>query len=271
MTAEGKVLCERRGHVAVLTLNDPARRNALSRDIVRGLFDALAHSVQSGARAIVITAQGPAFCAGANIDDLRNGWMEGKDPSEDPALLFQRLSEMPCPVIAAIQGLALGGGLELALSCDLVVAAEDAWFALPELGHGVIPNTGLALLQRMVGTRRALEMVLTRRRVAAPEALAMGLVNRVVAGGEVLPHALALAAQVVDHAPPGAIRAAKSNFHGHAAIDWARVLRSPLDVPPSEWQEGLDSFTERRAPSFERFWADDTGARDAQPQPLTAP
>jgi enoyl-CoA hydratase/carnithine racemase len=252
-----KVLFEMLGNVALLTLNDPDRRNALSREIVRGLFAGLDRSIDAGARAVVIAAQGPAFCAGANIDDLRNGWMEGKDPDEDPALLFKRLTESERPVVAAIHGPALGGGLELALSCDLVVAGDGAWFAMPELGHGVIPNTAVALLPRLVGARRALDLIFTRRRVAADEALAMGLVNRVVPTEQVRQQSLLLARLVVSGAPPGALRAAKRNLDAHAAIDWARVLKSPLDVPKAEWQEGLDSFTERRAPSFEHFWAND--------------
>lgn len=257
----GKVLFEMREHTALLTLNDPERRNALSREIVRGLFRSLDQSIEAGARVIVIGANGPAFCAGANIDDLRNGWMEGKDPDEDPALLFKRLTESPRPVIAAIQGPALGGGLELALSCDLAVAADKAWFAMPELGHGVIPNTAAALLARLVGTRRALDLILTRRRVAAEEALTIGLVNGVVPQDQVLQEALALAGDIVKAVPPGALQAAKLNVHAHSAVDWPRVLTSPLDVPKAEWQEGLDSFTERRAPSYERFWTSAMSAK----------
>jgi enoyl-CoA hydratase len=128
---------------------------------------------------------------------------------------------------------------------------------MPELGHGVIPNTGLALLARLVGMRRAVDLIFTRRRVEATEALAMGLINRVVASNQVLDEALALADGIVGSAPPGAIRAAKSNLQRHHAIDWERVLHSPLDVPRAEWQEGLDSFTERRSPSFDRFWRED--------------
>jgi enoyl-CoA hydratase/carnithine racemase len=254
MTQTLKVRYEMRAHVAVITLDDRERRNALSREIVRGLGSALNRSIEAGARAVVLAAEGSAFCAGANIDDLRNGWMEGKDPTEDPALLFKRLTEFERPVVAAIQGPAVGGGLELALACDLVVAGEKAWFAMPELGHGVIPNTAAALLPRVVGMRRALDLILTRRRVDAAQALAIGLVNRVVANEEVLIAALQLADDIVSKAPPGAIRAAKWNLHGHGAIDWRRVLQSPLDVPKAEWQEGLDSFTESRAPSYEHFW-----------------
>ena len=254
MKLTDKVLFELRGHTALLTLNDPDRRNALSRDIVRGFFHALERSLEAGARAIVVTAHGPAFCAGANIDDLRDGWMEGKDPSEDPALLFKRLSELERPVVAAIQGPALGGGMELVLACDLAIASDTAWFAMPELGHGVIPNTALALLPRVMGQRRALDLILTRRRIPAAEAMSLGLVNRLISSGAVVEEALELAQNIVETSPPGALAAAKANLRAHAPIAWDRVISSPKDVPKGEWQEGLDAFTERRAASFERFW-----------------
>ncbi|MFT4063893.1 enoyl-CoA hydratase/isomerase family protein [Paraburkholderia sp.] len=249
-----KVLYERRGAIALVTLNDPDRRNALSREIVRGLSGALDAASSDGVRAAVIAAAGPVFCAGANIDDLRDGWMEVPDSAEDPAALFKRIAGFDRPVVAAVHGAAVGGGMELTLACDLVVAAGSAWFAMPELGHGVIPNTGLALLARVVGSRRASELILTQRRVSADEALNIGLVNQVVPADEVLDSALSLAGQIVESVPPGALKAAKWNLHAHAAIDWSRVLRSPLDVPKREWQEGLDAFTQKRAPEYGRFW-----------------
>ncbi|MEX3945677.1 enoyl-CoA hydratase/isomerase family protein [Paraburkholderia sp. BR10937] len=252
--SENKVSYERHGEIAVITLNDPGRRNALSREIVRGVSGALDTAMREGARGVVIAAAGGAFCAGANIDDLRNGWMECPDADEDPAVLFKRIAEFDRPVIAAVNGAALGGGMELTLACDLVVAAEPAWFAIPELGHGVIPNTGLALLFRVVGIRRAYELILTRRRVFAPEALAMGLVNHVTPADQALEGALSLAEQIVGAVPPGALRAAKRNLCGHAAVDWHRVLTSPLDVPKPEWQEGLLAFNQKRAPEYSGFW-----------------
>ena len=249
-----KVLYERRGDIALLTLNDPDRRNALSREIVRGLSGALDTALIEGTRAVVIAATGPAFCAGANIDDLRDGWMESPAPDEDPAVMFKRIAGFDRPVVAAVHGAAVGGGMELTLACDLVVAAESAWFSMPELGHGVIPNTGLALLSRVVGMRRAFELILARRRVSVEEAIDIGLINRVLPGDEVLEGALCFATQIVESVPPGALKAAKLNLHAHAAIDWSRVLKSPLDVPKDEWQEGLTAFTEKRTPEYGRFW-----------------
>jgi enoyl-CoA hydratase/carnithine racemase len=254
MTTTRKVLFRMEGFIGVLTLNDVPRRNALSREMVRDFHHCLDTSRAAGARAIVIEGAGPAFCAGASIDDLRSGWMEAADPSLDPAMLFRRLDEETRPVVCAVGGPAVGGGFELTLCCDLAVAVQRAWFALPELGHGVIPNTAVAALQRIVGLRRASDLVLTRRRVGAEEAAALGLVTRIAAEETLLNEALDLARSTVDAAPPGAVAVAKANLRAHAATDWTRVLSAPLDVPHAEWQEGLDAFAERRPPDYTRFW-----------------
>ena len=250
------VLYSRHGGIAVLTLNETQRRNALSRASVAMLRELIERSRLEKARAIVIAANGSVFCAGANIDDLKAGWMSGAPDPTDPALLFRTLADETRPTIAAIQGGALGGGFELTLSCDLVVMGTDSYVALPELGHGVIPNTALARLHRVVGMRRAAELILTRRRLSAAEAVDWGLANRVVPTADVLSSAIDLALGIVQSAPPGAIAAAKRNLAHHGETDWTRVLSSPEDVPPSEWREGLRSFDERRKPSYDQFWLD---------------
>ena len=241
------------GHIGVITLSDAAKRNALSRAIVRGMFAALDSALSSHARAIVIAADGPVFCAGANIADLRDGWMDGDEAETDPTRLFEALTRLPRVVIGAVDGPALGGGVELLLSCDLVVAARSSWFALPELGHGVIPNTALARLQRVVGMRRAMELVMTRRRVTAQEALAFGMVNELV-DSDARSRAVSLVRDIIAHAPPGACAVAKESIYVHAGIDWDRVRASAQQVPRAEWREGLDAFGERRPVDFEKFW-----------------
>jgi len=241
-------------HVAVLTLDDPARRNALSRAIVSGMLAALARSGEEGARAVVVTGAGKAFCSGANMDDLRDGWMSGGEPETDPVRLFRALTEQPVPVIAAVHGAALGGGFELTQCCDLVVASEDAWFALPELGVGVIPNTALARLPQLVGTRKTLELMLTRDRLPAAEARLLGLVTQTCAPGEALVAALALASRICAGTTPSALAVAKKHLREHHPIDWERVRRSLHEVDPAEWNEGLSAFTERRAFDHEKFW-----------------
>lgn len=243
-----------RDGIGLITLNDVSRRNALSRRMVSEMIDAIDLSRTLGARALVITAHGSTFCAGANIDDLRDGWMERADPKSDPALLFRKLVQDDRIVVAAVQGPAVGGGFELTLASDLVVAEENAWFALPEVSRGVIPNTGLALLPAIVGTRQALHLVLTGKRLPAAEALQCGIVNELAGSGRAADQAVELAKRIVANAPPGALRAAKRHLHAHSAYDWERVISSVTDVPRAEWQEGLDAFTEKRPTEFGRLW-----------------
>ena len=243
-----------RDGIAVLTLDDQQRRNALSRASVTTLLELLARSRHDKARAIIVAAKGPVFCAGANIDNLKDGWMSGASDPTDPALLFRMLAEESRPTIAAVQGGALGGGFELTLSCDLVIMGTKAYFALPELGHGVIPNTALARLHQTVGTRRALELILTRRRLMGLEAVQWGLASRVVPTTDVFSNAIDLAESIVQSAPPGAIATAKKSLARHCATDWTTVLTSPEDVPPAEWREGLQAFDEKRKPNYDRFW-----------------
>jgi enoyl-CoA hydratase/carnithine racemase len=240
--------------IATLTLDDQQSRNALSRASVSALLGLLERSRLEKARAIIIAARGSVFCAGANIDDLKDGWMSGASDPTDPALLFRALAEESRPTIAAVQGGALGGGFELTLACDLAVMGTKAYLALPELGHGVIPNTALARLHQVVGTRRAMELILTRRRLTGLEAIQWGLASRVVPSTDVLPNAIDLAQTIVQSAPPGAIAAAKRNLARHRETDWARVMSSPEDVPSSEWREGLQAFDEKRKPSYDNFW-----------------
>ena len=248
---------EMRGPVAVLSLDDPGRRNALSRALVAGLMAALDRADAQRARAIVLTGRGKAFSAGADIGDLlRAGWMEGRSDGPDPVDVFERLAGERRPVVAAVAGLALGGGFELTLSCDLVVAAPEAAFAVPEVKHGVMPNTGLARIAAIVGTRRALDYVLTGRRIDVEEAHRVGLVNVMAASGGSLETAVALASDIVAGGSPGAIAAIKESLRRHGPTDWGEVRASLARIPPAEWREGLGAFLEKRRPDYDRFWTD---------------
>jgi len=248
------VLYEMRGHTALLTLNDPERRNALSRLIVRQMLEHLERAQSEGARGIVITGQGKSFCSGANMDDLRDGWMAGNEPSTDPTLLFRALVEMPIPVIAAVNGPAVGGGFELTMCCDLVVASESAWFALPEIGLGVIPNTALALLPRLIGVRKSLELILKREKLSSLVAMNLGLVNEIVPVGSEIETALSIANNIHSGATPSALAVAKKTFHTHNAINWELVRSSLHEVDRSEWDEGLIAFTTHKPFNHEKFW-----------------
>ena len=240
--------------IAVLTLDDAARHNALSRAMIAELNRLHARSIREGARAIVLGSKGPSFCAGANIDDLRSGWMEGGDPDTDPLHFFRLLATDRRVTIAAVQGTAAGGGLELTLACDLVIAGERAIFLAPELGHGVIPPLGIALLPHIVGRHRAMDMVLTRRKVGAEEAVRIGLATHRAELDDVISSAVTLARSIVDKIPPGALGVAKQQLSHHQPLDWQSILSCSGRVPTAEWREGLDAFMQKRRPDYEQFW-----------------
>ena len=240
--------------IAVLTLDDAARHNALSRAMIAELNRLHARSIRDGARAIVLGSKGPSFCAGANIDDLRSGWMKGGGPDTDPLHFFRRLATDRRVTIAAVQGTAAGGGLELTLACDLVIAGERATFLAPELGHGVIPPLGIALLPHIVGRHRAMDMVLTRRKVGAEEAVRIGLATHRAEVDDVISSAVTLARSIVDKIPPGALGVAKQQLSHHQPLDWQSILSCSGRVPTAEWREGLDAFMQKRRPDYEKFW-----------------
>ena len=246
------VQIEIRGHVAVLLLDEPKTRHALSRNLVLRLHDALGQPEVQRARALVLGSTGPFFCAGANINDLLDGWMQASESASDPVGLFARLTTDPRPTIAAVSGGALGGGFELMLSCDLAVASADAWFCLPELGHGVIPNTALMRLQQMVGLRRMMQLVMTGERIDAQHAFELGLVNAIAA--DPVGHAVKMAQTIVARVAPGALDVAKSYAHRHAGSDWEAVKQSLVEVPKAQWQEGLAAFTQKRHAQYDDYW-----------------
>lgn len=246
------VVTEIRGHVAVLLLDEPQTRHALSRRLITALHQAMDSDDVQSARAIVIGSTGPLFCAGANINDLLDGWMQATEPQTDPVRFFERIASDPRPTVAAVGGGALGGGFELMLSCDLAVASADAWFCLPELGHGVIPNTGLMRLQQMVGLRRMMHLMMTGQRVGSQDALQWGLVNAVV--NDPVASAVELAQAITTRVAPGALAVAKQYAHQHATSNWQSVHQSLVEVPESDWREGLAAFTQKRAPQYDKQW-----------------
>lgn len=240
-----------RGRVGVLTMGDTEHFNALSPPQVAAFLEALERSHE--ARALVIVSSAKHFCAGADIKEfLKGDLLDPKKaaPPTSPVNLFRALIDDPRPVIAAVDGLAMGGGVELTLSCDLVLATEKARFALPELGLGLIPRTALARLPEIVGRRKALELILTRRRFDAAEAMALGLVNRIVDNTDA---AIALAEEIIT-APPGAIAAVKRSLGRVSPADWDGIHGLLEHLRPDEWREGLTAFAEKRKPDFERFW-----------------
>ena len=236
---------------------DAERHNAMTPTHVRAMVAAIDSSQLKKARAVVITSGVKNFCAGADVVQLLKGRIlepGPKDPDADtPFRLFRRLVEETRPVILAINGLALGGGLEMSLSSDLVFAAPEARFAMPELGLGLLPRMALVRLCEVVGRRKAMELILTRRKFTAEHALQIGLLTDIIPAEELVATAIRKAEDIVT-APPAAIAAVKKNLGRVPIDDWNAIDDLLKDMNPSEWQEGLNAFLEKRAPDFEQFW-----------------
>jgi enoyl-CoA hydratase/carnithine racemase len=246
------------GRVATVTLDRPEALNAISTELALDLAAALEPlAVDPGVGAVVLTGAGErAFCVGADLkqragfDD--HGWFVQREAFRRG---FAAVRRCPLPTVAAVSGFALGGGTELAISCDLVVAGTDATFGLPEVRLGLVPaGGGTQLLVRRVGRSAARDLVLTGRRVGATEALELGLADRVVAGGEVLAAATALAAELAGNAPT-AVRMAKWALEVGADLP----LEAAMEVEDQAWRravlsddrrEGIAAWVEKRDPRW---------------------
>jgi enoyl-CoA hydratase len=197
-----EIVVEELDGVLVLTLNRVAKRNALNHATLTALADVLADATGGGARALVITGDGSkAFCAGADITEL--AVIDGHGAGElvrRGQRVFNRLEELSLPTVAAINGVALGGGLELAMACDLRVAAEHATFGMPEITLANVPGWGgTQRLPHLVGYGRATQMILTGVRIDAARANDWGLVNAVVPGASLRAHAVEIARGLAEH------------------------------------------------------------------------
>jgi len=253
------VRLERRGAVAVLTIDRESRRNALSRDTLFA-FGRLGRELAADAsvRAVVVTGAGDkAFCAGADLKE-RQG-MSNEDVRVQVGLYRTELGALdtcPKPVIAAINGAAFGGGLELALLCDLRVAAPHAELGLPETTLGIIPGAGgTQRLPRVVGEARAKEMILLGRRLSAAEALSWGLVNRVCPeGANVVEDTIAWIGPIAEGAPiaqSAALRAIEASYEVPLplGLELERVYYDET-VRSEDRLEALRAFAEKRRPAF---------------------
>jgi enoyl-CoA hydratase/carnithine racemase len=246
----------RDGHVALLRIDRPEARNALSPEAMEELATELERlDPDPEVRCVVIAGSEKVFAAGADIKAMaERGFAEAlRHPA---AAFWRRLAAIKTPMVAAVSGYALGGGCELALACDMIVAAEGATFGQPEIGLGIIPGGGgTQRLARVLGKQRAMELVLTGRRFGAEEARELGLVNRVVPDDEWLDAALALAREVAEK-PPIASRLAKQ-----AVLVAEETALSPglenerrlfeLAMATEDRVEGMKAFLEKRDPKFE--------------------
>jgi enoyl-CoA hydratase len=242
--------------VALVTIRRPDVLNALSFDLLDAIADAFSRlDADPECRVIVLTGSGDrAFAAGADIREL------GRETSisllvEDRFAVWDRIGAVRKPVIAAVRGFALGGGCELALACDLIVASEDAQFGQPEITIGVMPGAGgTQRLPRAIGKTRAMELVLTGRPITATEAEAMGMVNRVVPPEALLAEAFGLAA-VIGAQPPVAVLAAKEAVKMAEELPLSAGLRHERRAffalfATEDQTEGMAAFAEKRRPAW---------------------
>ncbi|GFG84116.1 crotonase/enoyl-CoA hydratase family protein [Mycolicibacter algericus] len=255
---ESAVLVERRGNVLLITINRPEARNAVNGAVSNGIGDALAQAqTDDEVRAVVITGAGDkSFCAGADLKAIAN--RENIYHPDRPEWGFAGYVQhfIDKPTIAAVNGTALGGGTELALASDLVVAEQRAQFGLPEVKRGLIAGAGgVFRIVDQLPRKVALELLYTGEPISAGDAARWGLVNRVVDDGGALDAALELAAQITGNAPLS-VRASKRIAYGvedgaipGEAAGWARTGREFSALLKSEdAKEGPRAFAEKRAP-----------------------
>ena len=252
------LLLERDGPVAILTINRPQVLNALNRATTEELRRAVLDLKEDATvRAVILTGGGEkSFVAGADIKELaKQRPAEGKEFSRRGQHIFDLIENMGKPVIAAINGFALGGGCELAMACTLRLAADTARMGQPEINLGIIPGyAGTQRLSRLVGKGIALDIMLTGRQVKADEAMQIGLVNRVVPAADLMAEAKKLAAELATK-PPVAVQyiIEAANRGLEVSLDQGQFLEATLFglvASTDDMREGTAAFLEKRKPQF---------------------
>jgi 2-(1,2-epoxy-1,2-dihydrophenyl)acetyl-CoA isomerase len=256
------VQVEMQGAVGVITLNRPDSLNALTTEVASDFRAAVAEVRERGARAIILTGAGRAFSAGGDLREMqRIAEREGKVEAffDEPLRLLNEcillIRRAPLPFIAAVNGAASGGGCNLALACDLVVAGESARFNQAFIKIGLVPDCGgTFMLPRLVGWKRATELMMTGEVVLAGKALEMGMINAVVPDEELLPRALAMAEKLAQ-APTVALGRIKELLEASATNDYEGQLELERKAQiqtgaTKDFREGVAAFIEKRPPKF---------------------
>ena len=250
------ILVETRGHVGLITFNRPQALNALSSGLVADLGQALdGFEADDGIRAVVITGNEKAFAAGADIKEMADKTFVDCYVGEFITKGWERITTCRKPIIAAVAGYALGGGCEVAMMCDIIIAADTAKFGQPEITLGILPGAGgTQRLTRAVGKAKAMDMVLSGRQMDAEEAERVGLVSRIVSPDDLLDEALKAAERIADMSMPVAMMAKESvnRAFESSLAEGIRFERRMFHAAFAleDQKEGMAAFVEKRQPSF---------------------
>jgi methylglutaconyl-CoA hydratase len=244
------------GAVATIALTRPEKRNAISAQMIEELLAALAEIEHTGARAVIITGSGSAFCSGMDLDALKNlaqqSPTQNLEDSRRMATMFRRLWSYPKPLIAAVNGAAIAGGCGIATLCDFTIAVPEAKFGYTEVRIGFIPAIVSVFLIRQIGDKRARDLLLTGRILTAEEAKQIGLVNHIVEPAKLMDAARIYAASLVESSPSSIERTKRLLTESAAAeVDaaLARAIAENASIrATADFQEGLSSFLEKRRP-----------------------
>lgn len=247
--------------VAVVTLNRPEVRNALSPELIHDFEQALDEIQKAeGVAAVIVTGEGPAFCAGADLSSLQKMTTQPAEDARQDSMrimhFFRRLYQFPKPVIAAVNGPAMGGGCGLASVCDIIVSAEDAIFGYTELKVGFIPALVSVFLTRICGEKKTRELLLTARTFSAQEAQQIGLVNHVVARDALLSKARELAEAISKNSPLG-VTFTKELIGRMRGLNLDEALAAAVELniltrTTEDFKEGITAFLEKRTPKWKR-------------------
>ncbi|QQS41317.1 MAG: enoyl-CoA hydratase/isomerase family protein [Acidobacteriota bacterium] len=249
-------------NVATIILNRPEALNALSRQITADLTSAIEKAIEDGARAVIVTGEGRAFCAGGDLREMKVLWeSEGRIEAflEDPLAalhgLITLIRETPVPFIAAVNGVCAGAGSNIALACDLVIASESASFNQAFIKIGLSPDCGGSFfLPRAVGEKRAAELLMTGDTISASDALSMGMINRAVPDEMLMQETSVLAAKLAA-APTAVIGRIKKMLNASSSNDLDAQLRIEHEMQlesgrGGDFKEGVAAFLEKRPPQF---------------------
>jgi len=244
------------GQVAIITLNRPEKRNAISFELIDDLVRGLEQVAKSEAMVLVLTGAGKAFCSGMDLDNLKG--LLGRTPeqnlqdSQTMVQLFRSLYEFPKVTIAAVNGPAIAGGTGLALLCDFTLAVPESKFGYTEVRIGFVPAIVSTFLLRQVGEKQARDLLLTGRIFGAEEALRLGLINEIVSPEDLLGRARQLAASVMENSA-SSLRATKQLLTDHARMELnahidAAVRENAAIRQTADFREGISAFLEKRKP-----------------------